>query len=1176
MSDTKKQTEFLKKAKDYLGIKGRRRNNYESIAKFINFIPTQKGNPIKDTKSEDFINSVKREISKRYSKSLPKKVLPNNNIFSQTFSIQYFYKFKNAKEWDTAVETNTSTGTLEEIKYMNDFKEDQLRDKLDSESAIIGMKNEFDAYVFIKNYGKIIKQTNSDGKIFKPINIRKLFMKDRGALKLDSCFVEDDSWDLKKGTCVFDWIFKTYADKKGIKKLIPLNNREKAYQNLNDVFKKDKTSHHENNNPLEDGVSIEMIDYFCNEFNIAYYAFDRNYNSISKYSPDLNKRLKVPMMIFVISNSHFYPIEDKKYQQSLVAKSRDNNEENNCRVFWKCDDIMVKKNKEEEAEDARQSLKPIFATNYDRNRTPIIGNDFLKTIIKDTGIIPSDIFTNNSCVKSFMIGDQKYITDNKTELDYKIEEYCDIHSISYVGQSANNLLTSLLNEYDNTKKFMTDLHSNLNPHTYKSLMVDGLKNRVHLGTTHDLNYLNIEADDITNCYNSCLNEILEDRLEYCCDSKKVIDIEVEKGNIQAYDITKCYTSCLYEPLDEFCIYDVNCNVETYCGNTNKNGLYFLETNDMTILHQSNWYSKRMVQYAYDNGIEFNITHQIIASSTLPKNYFKEFMDLVMEKGKGIEKYDKIYKRLFNYLVGLIGKTQEKKSVCEIDNNIEEVWRCFLNCEAPNDGVDKYFYNETFKENKYSRFGNDNIICDDIGDDKFPLYLYGYNKKTSLNDIALPIWLQILDWSNIKLHQLQVKVGGELLFRKTDAVLMKGCKIGLQDDSWGGFSKDNYKNYNLSYMMKTERHINKPTLDDVWIDCFDYTSSKDAVQIIKYATEKGGLLLKGCPGTGKTFVIKQNNEMTDDNTCKMAFTNKASRNCGGSTIHKTLRITKDFKIDNKTLKKFNFFKYVVVDEIGMVNTKLLNKLKIVKKFNPKLVFILCGDGGQLPPIEDNGIEVDILNHSIVKYLAHHNSIELTERQRYDLPLWEYLKEGFTNGNWGELPKVRVSPEDILNNKAICYYNKTRKSINKYCNDYFRKKNECLFIEDVTEYDKNGLEIVKQSQDTYLYKGLPIMATKNNSKIDLINSDEYIVIDYDDEKFMVQLDIVGEENIIILPIVDFHNLFVMNYVATTHKSQGATYTNNIYLFDWCKLIEDRRIIYTAVSRGTALSKIFYGTI
>jgi hypothetical protein len=1154
MSDTKKQTELLKNAKDYLGIKGRRRNNYESIAKFINFIPTKNGTAIKDTKSDDFINSVKREITKRYSNSLPKKVLPKTIIYSQTISIQYFWKFKNAKEegnWNTEVQTSTSTGTLEEIKNMNDYTEYQLRDKLDGESPIIVMKDENEEYIFIITYGKIIKQTNSDGKIIKPIDIKKVGMKDRGALKLDSCFVEDDSWDLKKGTCVFDWIFKTYADKKGIKKLIPLNNRDKAYQNINDVFKQ----YDADSNPLEDGVSIEMIDYFCNEFNIAFYCFDRKHNSISKYSPDVNKRLKVPMMIFVIANTHFYPIEDKKYQQSLVAKSRDNNEENNCRIFWKCDDTdIVIKNKDDDDDNETKTKTPIFA-NVEDEYTPLIGNDFLRKIINETGIIPSDIFTNNSCVKSFMIRDQKYITDNKTELDYKIEEYCDKHSISYVGQSANNLLTSLLNEYDNTKKFMTDLHSNLNPHTYKSLMVDGLKNRVHLGTTHDLNYL----------------------LEEKCDGKRVIDIEVEKGNIQAYDITKCYTSCLYEPLDEFCIYDNNCNVETYCGNTINNGLYFLETTDMTILHQSNWYSKRMVQYANDNGIEFNITHQIIASSTLPINYFKKFMEFVMEKGNDIENYDKIYKKLFNYLVGLIGKTQEKKSVCEIDNNIEEVWRCFLNCEAPNDNVDKYFYNENFKTNKYSRFGNDNIICDDIGNEDFPLYLYGYNKKTSLSDIALPIWIQILDWSNIKLHQLQVKVGGELLFRKTDAVLMKGCKIGLQDEGWGGFCKDNYKNYKLEGMMKTERHINKPTLNDDWKNCYDYTSSTDAVEIIKYATEKGGLLLKGRAGTGKTFVIKENNEMTDDNTCKMAFTNKASRNCGGSTIHKTLRITKDFKIDNKTLKKFNFFKYIVIDEIGMVSTKLLNKLKLVKQFNPKLVFILCGDDRQLPPIEDNGIEVDILNHSIVKYLAHHNSIELTERQRYDLPLWDYLEEGFTNKNWGELPKVRVSPEEFVNNKAVCYYNKTRKSINKYCNDYFSKKNDCLFIEDVIKYDKEtGLEIVKQSQDTYLYKGLPIMCITNNTKMGLINSDEYIVIDYDDENIMIQLINCEEQRIINIPIVDFHNLFVMNYVATTHKSQGATYPNNIYLFDWSKLIEDRRIIYTAVSRGTALSKIFYGTI
>ena len=114
---------------------------------------------------------------------------------------------------------------------------------------------------------------------------------------------------------------------------------------------------------------------------------------------------------------------------------------------------------------------------------------------------------------------------------------------------------------------------------------------------------------------------------------------------------------------------------------------------------------------------------------------------------------------------------------------------------------------------------------------------------------------------------------------------------------------------------------------------------------------------------------------------------------------------------------------------------------------------------------------------------------------------------------------------------------------------------------------------KADDVYLYSGLPIMSITNNKDYELINSDEYIVCEVENDTILIVQD--GEDHKPLeIGKEEFHKLFVANYIATTHKSQGATYFNNIYLFDTAKMECDRRIFYTAVSRGTALNKIFIG--
>jgi ATP-dependent exoDNAse (exonuclease V) alpha subunit len=47
--------------------------------------------------------------------------------------------------------------------------------------------------------------------------------------------------------------------------------------------------------------------------------------------------------------------------------------------------------------------------------------------------------------------------------------------------------------------------------------------------------------------------------------------------------------------------------------------------------------------------------------------------------------------------------------------------------------------------------------------------------------------------------------------------------------------------------------------------------------------------------------------------------------------------------------------------------------------------------------------------------------------------------------------------------------------------------------------------------------------------------------------------------------------MNYIGTTHKSQGDTYDGKICLFDYNKLVSNKHIIYTACSRATKFENV-----
>jgi len=1193
MSD-RARTNLLKTAKTYLGIKGKRRSNPITTAKFLGYTPRGRRGRVLAEGTAEYNRAVDNEILRRYA--------VGNLVYSQNITLRTRRKFKNERNYRPYQAGFTAEGNMNTIQEeITNFK-NEILDEWDFDSPYEYERNNDGSVRYtevlsnpVRQSGSLMVRTQSGRQRVAPISLNRLFMRRAGAFKLDNCYVENDEWDLKQNTCVFDWIYHKYKDGDCLKKFLK-GSRKDAYERLNELF---NYSYHQHNSfeddyikdydALTQGVSIEQLEDFCKEYRLAMYAYDREYKNIIRVLPDVNKKSKNPAMIFMIANEHFYPIEDLQFRKSLVSKTRNEKNENEY-LEWVSDDINEILYGEK---NGTKKPTPIFAEGDE------VGNDFIFKTIMEKNILPSKLRVEGSQVKSFMINDQKYITDVKSTLDISIENFCNSIGIQYWGQSVNSVLKTLLDEKFECENYnFPDITSKLNPNVYDALTADGIKHRQHYGATDETlssytemmptTYTDVEEErTIIKKYKDIFTGEMKEQvitkkvmIQKENPAETILDYKVRNKEINCYDINKAYTSVMYNPLDEFIVYDVDDKIEPYKNQEGKlkTGLYYVETYDNTLLHQSNWYSNKIIDLALENHIDLVIKLQLIPKNNNKerccknKEYLKDFMDWVMEKVKDIEGGELLYKRIFNTMYGRFGKTKEVNRTCNIDTNIQEVWRCFLKCDEPENEEDKahYFYADKFKDSNYNRFRKDDrIICDNISyDEENPLYLFGFEKKENYLDIQLPIHLQILDWSNILLYKLQREVGGKCLFRKTDYVMMEGGKADMKKEGWGGYKPDGYENVNTRSFMKTDRHIKMPDWNMRWEDNFEYRDSSEADKIIELANEKGGLLISGRAGTGKTYIIKNNKYMTDENTIKMSFTNKASRNCGGSTIHKTLKLNGNLKSQKKTLDKFKFKQYVIIDEIGMVNQDLLNLLQVVKKFNPRLIFILCGDYRQLPPIEENrNEESDIFNHPIVLFLSHNNRIELTERKRYDKDLWDYLERGYERGDWSGLPSKKIQPKDLIDNRALCFYNKTRKRINRWAMEALKPS--------YAEYLKNDDEENEKADDVYLYSGLPIMSITNNKDLELINSDEYIVCEVEDDTIFIIQD--GEDHKPLeIDKKDFHKLFVANYIATTHKSQGATYFNNIYLFDTRQMESDRRILYTAVSRGTALNKIFIGRV
>jgi hypothetical protein len=219
------------------------------------------------------------------------------------------------------------------------------------------------------------------------------------------------------------------------------------------------------------------------------------------------------------------------------------------------------------------------------------------------------------------------------------------------------------------------------------------------------------------------------------------------------------------------------------------------------------------------------------------------------------------------------------------------------------------------------------------------------------------------------------------------------------------------------------------------------------------------------------------------------------------------------ISKKTLDSIKKkYKYMIVDEISMISKDIWKQLVLLKQ-GTDIVFLLIGDEKQLNPVEDENIE-DYFSHPAVHYLANNNRNILTVRKRFDEKLYNYLK------NVDELDLSLFAVQDTKRN--LCYYNRTRKHINKIWNEKLKTENGLVIKADIED---------DYTQDMYIYKDLPVIARKTEQKGDVcMNNETFEVLDYDNEKIYLGTTRPNEEgepepHSIEVDVKDFNRLFLL---------------------------------------------------
>jgi len=624
-----------------------------------------------------------------------------------------------------------------------------------------------------------------------------------------------------------------------------------------------------------------------------------------------------------------------------------------------------------------------------------------------------------------------------------------------------------------------------NPVVNDILMSQGIKDRVHLGLISNSNPINHKTD-------------------------------------VGFDINKCYAHCIQNPYEKFMRITFNNNWEQFNGDV-KLGLYYVETDDNTLFHGTNIYSTSIVKFGLAQKIitNSNIKYALYATESLDKDVFAKVYTKYDEISNGNVAFKKL---LGNMTVGILGKTKKTTMRKSITTSLNEAFAKLATMQG-----------NVFIQNN-----------EDSQDRKY--YIYGTKTHTEFAEHNLPMWIQILDDSNIRLFKMGQDIGGEIIYRKTDYLVIRNPK-----NMSVGTESGQYKLEKLPTYVFSAKHTRKVDID--WSSAFDVTNnnllkysnittinnSNQHQDVIKHLNDFRTLQIRGMGGVGKSHLIKNIIAANVFKTITCAYTNMAAENIDGTTINKLLGMDITNKISKKQLAKIGkMYDLIVVDEISMVpSSHWMVLYEIYKSTNCKFLFV--GDWKQIPPIE-NFVDSFYCYHPLVMKMSGYAFCELlyNENSRCDKKLHDVVIQDAID--------LSQFPSNTNYNINISYTNKTRKEVNKKC----MERNRGTTFTDIAVKTDDG----EDCQNVSVFVGCPVIYRVSNTDMGIIKNKRTSII-------TITADTIITADNQTIKIAEFHKFLSSGYCFTVHKFQGQTINEPFTI--WDTKMMDYRLIYTALTRS-----------
>ncbi len=343
-----------------------------------------------------------------------------------------------------------------------------------------------------------------------------------------------------------------------------------------------------------------------------------------------------------------------------------------------------------------------------------------------------------------------------------------------------------------------------------------------------------------------------------------------------------------------------------------------------------------------------------------------------------------------------------------------------------------------------------------------------------------------------------------------------------------------------------------------------------------------LVLTGGPGTGKTTTIKGLIALLEARKKKIALaapTGRAAKRMSEATGHeaKTIHRLLKFSPSEMTFEK-NFenpleIEALIVDEISMVDTVLMNSLLRAVPISASVV--LVGDVDQLPSVGAGNVLKDVIASGIVEVVELNEIFRQAQTSRI-----------ITNAhaiNLGEMPYLQNDRDSDFFFLEVSEPDQVVETVCGLCASRLPRTYRLDGIEDIQvlvpmyrgETGANNLNRVLQDElnpkgqemtrgGIRFREGDKVMQVRNNYDRDVFNGDIGRIQGIEDDIFRVRF----QDRIIEYEFSELDEL-VLAYAMSVHKSQGAEFRAVVMpLTTQHYMMLQRNLLYTAITRAREL--------